>query len=236
MRVAICDDEKIIRADLQNKIDQYAITHQQIILCNEYESGEKLLFSNIPFDIVFMDYQMNGMSGIETAEKLRDNKSNTTIIFLTSYSEVVFQSFEVNTFRFLVKPLDSNKLFAALDDYCANLNSEKRFLIKQNGITYWVPFREIIYFEAQNQYTTIRTINTIYKFSDTISKAEKLLPQEYFVRCHRSYIVNMEHIRNHTTSDIQLDNGERALISRSLYKDFKEQYITYIKSRALRGR
>jgi len=236
MRVAICDDEEVIRTDLKNKIDQYAKTHQQIILCNEFESGEKLLSGNIPFDIVFMDYQMSGISGIETAEKLRLNKNNTIIIFLSSYSEVVFQSFEVNTFRFLVKPLDRRKLFAALDDYFASLNSERRFLIKQSGTTYWVPFREILYFEAQNQYTTIRTFDNIYKFSDTISKAEKLLPREYFVRCHRSYIVNLEHIRNHSTTDILLDNGERALISRNLYKGFKEQYIVYIKGKAFKGR
>lgn len=236
MRVAICDDEKIMRTDLQKKIELYAKAHQQIILCNEFESGEELLSASISFDIVFMDYQMSGISGIETSEKLRHNKSNTAIIFLSNYSEVVFQSFEVNTFRFLVKPLDSSKLFAALDDYYASLNSEKRFLIKQSGTTYWVPFREIIYFEAQNQYTMIRTVDNIYKFSDTISKAEKILPQEYFVRCHRSYIVNLEHIRNHTTTDILLDNGEKALISRNLYKDFKEQYIAYIKGKAFKGR
>lgn len=235
MRVAICDDEKIMRTDLQKKIDLYTKTHHQIILCNEFESGEELLSSNIPFDIIFMDYQLTGISGIETAEKLRHNKSNTTIIFLTSYSEVVFQSFEVNTFRFLVKPLDSGKLFAALDDYCASLNSEKRFLIKQNGTAYWVPFREIIYFEAQSQYTTLRTVDNIYKFNDTISKVEKLLPRECFVRCHRSYIVNLEHIQNHTTTDIQFDNGERALISRTLFKVFKERYIAYVKSNAFRG-
>jgi DNA-binding LytR/AlgR family response regulator len=99
-----------------------------------------------------------------------------------------------------------------------------------------VPFREIIYLEAQSQYTTLRTVDNIYKFNDTISKVEKLLPREYFVRCHRSYIVNLEHIQNHTATNIQFDNGERALISRTLYKDFKERYIAYVKSNAFRGR
>ncbi|HEX3038479.1 MAG TPA: LytTR family DNA-binding domain-containing protein [Oscillospiraceae bacterium] len=235
MRIAICDDEKIMREDLKNKIDQYAITYQQIIFYNEFESGEELLSCNIPFDIIFMDYQMGGISGMEAAVILRKNKIKATIIFLTSYPEVVFQSFEVNTFRFLLKPLDKNKLFAALDDYTASLNSENRFIIKQNGTTYWVPFREIIYFEAKNQYTITQTINHTYLYNDTISKAEILLPTNCFVRCHRSYIVNMEHILNHTLTDIQFDNGERAIISRNFYKSFKAQYITYIKSKALRG-
>lgn len=235
MRVAICDDEKVMRADLKNKIDQYAIAHQKIIFYNEFESGEELLSSNIQFDIVFMDYQMGGISGIETANKLRQSKINVTIIFLTSYPEVVFQSFEVNTFRFLLKPIEDNKLFAALDDYIASLNIENRFIIKQNGTTYWVPFCEIIYFEAKNQYTITRTINHTYIYNNTISKAERLLPTNCFVRCHRSYIVNMEHVLNHTLTDIQFDNGERATISRNYYKAFKMQYITYIKSKAFRG-
>jgi DNA-binding LytR/AlgR family response regulator len=222
-----------MRADLKNKIVQYAVAHQQIIFFNEFESGEDLLLSKILFDIIFMDHQMNGLSGIETADKLRRNKINTTIIFLTNYSEVVFQSFEVNTFRFLLKPLDNNKLFAALDDYIARLNNENRFLIKQNGTTFSVPFCDIIYLEAQNQYTFVRTVNNTYKFNDTISNVEKSLPKNCFARCHRSYIVNLEHIRNHTITDIQFDNGERALISRALYKKFKMQYIAYIKSNVL---
>lgn len=235
MRIAICDDEEIMRSDLKQKINEYSKNHRQTILFHEFSNGEDLLSSSTPFDIIFMDYQMGGLSGIETAEKLRENKINTTIIFLTSYSEVVFQSFEVNTFRFLLKPLDKNKLFAALDDYVASLNKENRFLIKQNGSIYWVPFCEIIYFEAKNQYTTLRTISHTYIYNDIISKAEELLPSDCFVRCHRSYIVNLEHIRNHTLTDIEFDNGERAIISRNYYKSFKSQYITYIKSKALRG-
>lgn len=235
MRVAICDDEEIMRSDLKQKIDEYMKTHRQTVLFYEFSNGEELLSSSTPFDIIFMDYQMDGISGIETAEKLRENKINTTIIFLTSYSEVVFQSFEVSTFRFLLKPLDENKLFAALDDYIASLNKENRFLIKQSSAIYWVPFCEIIYFEAKNQYTTIRTTNQTYLYNDSISKAEELLPSDRFVRCHRSYIVNLEHIRNHTLTDIQFDNGERAIISRNYYKTFKSQYITYIKSKTLRG-
>lgn len=236
MRIAICDDQEIMRTNLRLKLDQYAKTHHLIILYDEFSNGEDLLSSTMTYDIIFMDYQMSGISGIETAEKLRDNNVNTVIIFLTSYPEVVFQSFEVDTFRFLLKPLDDSKLVAALNDYCKNVNSKKRFIIKQNGTTYWVPFCEIVYLEAQNQYTAMRTINQTYTFNDTISKAETLLPSDYFVRCHRSYIVNMEHILNHTPTDIQFDNGERAIISRKYYKNFKEQYISYIKGKALRGR
>lgn len=236
MRIAICDDEEIMRIDLKQKLDQYAKTYQKLVLCNEFESGEELLSSKLVFDIIFLDYQMDGISGMETAEKLRHNKNNATIIFLSNYSEVVFQSFKVNTFRFLVKPLEINELFAALNDFNDNLNNEKRFLIKQNGTTYWVPFNDIIYLEAQNQHTIIRTMNNAYKFNETISKAESLLPPGSFVRCHRSYIVNFEHIENHTKCDIQLDNGERALISRYLYQNFKNQYITYIKSKTAKGR
>ena len=109
----------ILHEELKKYLDQYSVNRNVIINCDDYTNGFDLLKSNIEYDIIFMDYQMEGIDGLETSRQIRKNKIDTTIIFLTSYPNIVFDTFEVNAYRFLVKPINYEKLSAALDDFLA---------------------------------------------------------------------------------------------------------------------
>ena len=105
MRIAICDDEKNIRELIADKVKkQYP--QGDIVF---FSSGEELLLSKEQPDILFLDIQMNGKNGMETARELRKKDKKVIIFFVTAIEDYVFQAFDVGAFHYLVKPLDEVK-------------------------------------------------------------------------------------------------------------------------------
>jgi len=229
MRFAICDDEKIFRNEVKKTLDTYSKDRHVDVLYDEFSNGHDLLASKNNYDIIFMDYQMDSIDGLETAKKLREKNNKTDIIFLTSYPQIVFDTFQVNTFRFLVKPIDYEKLSSALDDYRKLQNTEEFLIIKIDEITKKIPMSSIIYAEASDKYCYIRTTEEELLYKKTLSDLESLLPDDTFFRCHRSFIVNFRHIVSHTNTDILFDNNEKAQISKVKASGFKKAFLDYIK-------
>ena len=103
MNIAICDDEKAIREQIKELIEKAG-------LCPElFETGDSLLAAGKQFDIVFLDIQMEGTNGIETAKKLRERDEDTILIFITAIREYVFEAFDVAAFHYLLKPIEEDK-------------------------------------------------------------------------------------------------------------------------------
>lgn len=233
MKIAICDDTLILHQDLKNCLERYSIERKIDFIYDDYTKGADLLSSDIRYDIIFMDYQMDGLNGLETARILRKRHDNAAIIFLTSYSDIVFDVFEVNAFRFLVKPIDIQKLFSAIDDYISGLDDSNFILLKTDDGNKRVKIDDIIYAEASDKYCYVRTVDDSLLYKNTLSEIEKLLPEESFFRSHRTYLVNMKHIVTHTATSIQFDNNECALISKLKLTPFKKTFTDYIKRHSL---
>lgn len=115
MHIAICDDEEFFRKSLIEQLNKYSIEKGLDFLYYEYKDGVDLLASKIDFDIIFMDFQMKDKNGIDTVSALRQRNNNTHVIFASSYKDVVFDSLKVKTFRFLIKPIEKEKLYEALN-------------------------------------------------------------------------------------------------------------------------
>ena len=111
MQIAVCDDESFFRDNLKKLLIEYKTEKRIHMDIFEYESGEELLSSEKIFDIVFMDYQMTGINGLETARLLRLKNTICEIIFVTSFPEFILDSFEVQPFRFMLKPLQAEKIY-----------------------------------------------------------------------------------------------------------------------------
>lgn len=229
MKIAICDDNAIMRDDLKNRLMEYALSKNLIFLYSDFSNGDDLIASNRNFDLIFLDYKMEGINGLETARRLRKNSNNTAIIFLTSYPHVVFDTFEVNAYRFLLKPVDNAKLNAAMDDFLADLDDDKFIAIKTDEDTKRIKIDDIIYAEASDKYCFIRTVDENILYKKTLSEFEKLLPADKFYRSHRTYLVGFRHILSHTSSDILFDNKEKAQISKLKQTSFKNAFLDYIK-------
>ena len=229
---AICDDSDFFRTQIKEYIMSYFINNNLDYVIEEFENGEKLLSSENKFDLIFLDYEFEdkGYNGIEIAKKLRIANDYTTIIFITSFPAIVFDSFEVDTFRFLVKPIDKIKLFKALDDFISRIKKDDFIQIKSNGSAYYIKESKISYIEAHGKYCIIYLEDSAHQYleyQDTLSKVSELLG-DVFYRCHKSFVVNMKYISSFDKSSIKMKNQKTIPISRGKRNDFMTVYSNYI--------
>ena len=95
MKIAICDDQKIMRDILKEQLEIYASNRKNCFVYTEYDNGLDMIKDNVVYDLIFMDYQMDRINGIDTAKELRQRKIETPIIFLTSFPDVVSASIRI---------------------------------------------------------------------------------------------------------------------------------------------
>lgn len=116
MRIAICDDEEIIRKDIKNRVLKII---PKATICT-YASAEELLADTCP-DILLLDIQMDGINGMEAAKTLRKRSCDTVLIFITAVEEYVFEAFDVGAFHYLVKPFSDAQGFSCKYEICKKL-------------------------------------------------------------------------------------------------------------------
>ena len=236
MRIAICDDEKYFRNSLKKSLESYAKEYSLDFVYCEFPTGELLLSSDTEFDLIFMDYQLEKVNGIDTVDRLRNRKNETAVIFVSNYRDVALDSFKVQTHRFLTKPVNIEKLYEALDSFVKKYNTEKYVLLysEEEDKTCRIAEKSIIYAEADNIYSRVRTAKASYKFKGTLSKFERSLKSDFFYRTHRSYLVNFNFIDNYTHSEIRFENNEKASLTKAKYSDFKKKYIAFVRQKNIR--
>ncbi len=230
MQIAICDDEKKFRDELTEFLVEYKREKRLHIDIFEFKDGDSLISSDIVFDMVFIDYQMPGINGLEAAKKIRLKNCICSIVFVTSYPQFVFDSFEVQPYRFFVKPVDKDKLISAMDSYLKQQHLLNPIIIIENGEQKTVNSESILYLEGDGKNCIVRTRDRVFKSSKTISRVFELLPRHCFYRIHRSYAVNMYCISSVSGNEVVLINGEKALIGRTHIADFKRVYKNFVKN------
>ncbi len=232
IKIAICDDSDYMRAETKKYILKYSFKREFDYSIDEYETGQKLLASREAYALIFMDYQFEGAGsdGITIAKELRMRGIDATIIFLSSYPSVVFQSFEVGTFRFLVKPIEEEKFNAALDSFLLSTSQEKVLTVRVSGMNHFIKESTISYIEGSGKHCIIHFADKSEEFEchETLASVEGRLSSKYFYRCYKSFIVNMKYVASYNHTDVILNNGECILISRTKYKEFTEIYSDYL--------
>lgn len=230
MRIAICDDEAIFREELSKDLLRYSKSKLVQIDILEYTNGISLLSSKEPFDIVFLDYQMPGPDGMETARRLRAKNALCCIIFVTNYPAFVLESFEVNPFRFYNKPITTEQVDQTLTAYIKNQKTLAPILVCDHEGQRTIPFREIVYVEGDGKNSRIRTTSDVVNCSKTVATVVDILPKFCFYRTHKSYVINMYYVERIEGRIVYLTNGERAMVGRTHIADFKRQYCEFIKT------
>lgn len=231
MQVAICDDDFLFRADLRNYLITYKTEKRIHIDIYEFNSGREFLDCDLVFDIVFLDFQMPDLNGLETARQLRLKNSICSIVFITSYSNFFIRdAFEVNTFRFFDKPIFEDDIYTLLDVYISHQRKLAPIIINDSYAQKTIASKDIIYLEGDGKYCTIRTTTETVHSSKTLAGVLQVLPQYCFCRTHKSYAVNLYYIACIQDNCVYLTNGEKANIGRSYLYDFKKTYKNFIKN------
>ncbi len=181
-----------------------------------------------PFDIIFLDVVMPLVNGMEAAAEIRKTDKTVKIVFLTSSSEFAVESYSVHANGYLLKPVKEEKLFACLDELYADMpDSTEYILIKDTVSVHRVERWNVEYVEAQGKHvkfaltdgTSVFSVKPFYSY-ETVFTA-----QDGFLKCHRSYIVNIFHIRKYTAKEITMKSGYRIPISRNCQKEFEAAFF-----------
>ena len=230
MRIAICDDERNIQKLIANKIKkQYR--EAEII---PFSSGEELLLSEKQIDILFLDIQMNGKNGMETAKELRKKDKKVIIIFVTAMEDYVFQAFDVGAFHYLVKPIDDEKfadvLCKAVEEWKSQSvhirePEEKYMMINNGGVHRKVIIEDIVYAEVFNRKVVIHKLNDEIEYYGKLSDLEALVGDNFF-RPHRAYLINLKYVEKYNATTIYLEKGT-VLMAKQNYPEFVKRYMKY---------
>lgn len=234
MLIAICDDEKTFRDELKSFLLKYKSENRLYMDICQFSSGEELLSSDETFDIVFLDYQMPGLDGMEVARNLRMKNIVCNIIFITNYPQFVLESFEVQPYRFFVKPLLEEQLVSLLNSFIAQQKMLSPIIVINDNEQKVVSAKDIMYLEGDGKYCTIRTKTDTYHSSKTLAQVHALLPHHCFYRTHKSYVINLYCIDSFSEKCITITNNEKVLVGRNKIAEFKRVYANFIKKYYLR--
>lgn len=228
MNVVVLDNEEKIVEYVGQTLKEKKKPNTNIHLHTDYlKLRNAFYFKNI--DILFIDIRLSDITAIEFVKKNRKYLKHTKIIYMTGYDEYIEDAFDTDPIYFLKKPLTKEKIWKAYDKAIKKLNVENRSIIvttqKENRI---VLVNDIFYIESDariiNIYLQDETITSYAKLSDM----EKNLPF-YFIRIHKSYLINMNKIKSYKVNQITLENGVSLSISRTYHKCSKIAISDFLK-------
>ncbi|RDY24363.1 DNA-binding response regulator [Romboutsia maritimum] len=232
IKIVICEDEivqqEILKDYLEKILDEINSKYEILV----FNSGEEL-FKNYPehVDIFLLDIQMDKLNGMEVARKIRQiDKKEVEIIFTTSLVEYIQEGYEVRAYRYILKPIKLEHLKKHIISCVEEVNKNKRSYIAVNekNDACKVKVSDITYIEIQKREMTVHTIDKDYTIKTSMSKVENELSRYNFYRCHKSFMVNIDFIKNIKQYVAILENQEEVPISRYRFKETKARFLSYL--------
>lgn len=236
MKAIIVEDEFLAREELKYFIKNYS----KIEIIDEFEDGIDVLkfIQNNEVDIIFMDINIPSLDGVLLAKSISKFSKKPYIVFITAYKEHAAEAFEIEAFDYILKPYSESRIVAMLKKL-ENVNNDKENIIHKsslsNKINLWrnekiivIDMNDIYYCAAEERITHVFTKNDEYSVSLGIAEFYETLPKDTFFKCHRSYIVNVNKIREiipwfNNTYNLKLQDIDYQIpVSRSNIKEFKQ--------------
>ncbi len=229
MQIAICDDDKAQIGALGRLLCIWGSRRGHTVDIREYTSAESFLFAypDHPCDLLLLDIEMGQLSGMELAKKLRAAGDMLPIVFITGYSDYMGDGYEVEALHYLLKPVSDEKLFAVLDRYLKRRAPEKELVLSDGeGMLHLAP-ELILYCEAVGKKTHVHMRDGKVLVGDEGIGAFGSRLGAGFVACHRSYIVNLRHVRSIGRTQVKLDGGALVPLSRRLREEVNGKFVRY---------
>lgn len=227
-RIAVIDDNVIDTEYVTALVKRWADARSLAVQTDSFPSAEAFLFAydeDKAWDILLLDIEMGGKNGVELAKIVRQSNDHVQLVFITGFPDFVAEGYEVSALHYLMKPVSEEKLDTVLDRAIANLaKSEKRLCVTFDRQTEYVPLSQICYIEAQKQYVVIHTVSGNYRMKASLVDTEKQL-DEYFFKCQRSFVVNLQYVKRIRQDCVVLKNGEEVPISRGMAEKIGKEMV-----------
>ncbi len=231
IRVAICDDEKVMSDSISRMTADFFRRKNTETEILQFFCGEELLKYEKPIDILFLDIQMKGMDGMETARKLREQKCKAFLVFITVLKEMVFQSFEVSAYDYLVKPVEKRSFEKTMERLFHSLQNAggTNLLVRKGYESRIISLDEIIFCEILDRKVYLHlTSAEVVDFYDRIENLEKKLDSSFY-RCHRSFLINLKYLKGYKNGTAAMEGGKEIPVSRLRGKEFSNVILQYMK-------
>lgn len=230
MNIAICDDNK----EYINTLEGYILNKNYPgINCDVFYSGEELAHMYLQgkgsYDVIFLDMEMGELNGIDTANIIRKTDKHVIIVFVTSHTKYMQDCFVCSPFRFLVKPVSEEVFDKAFDDIAEKLSQERTtFVFSENRNRVRLFCENIIYFECRAHYIYIHTGDAVHKICRTMSELCLAMDKSMFLQVHKSFVINMNYIREIKDSEIVLYGCDKHIpVSRTFKKQVAASFINF---------
>ena len=214
MKIAVCDDEPIFLEMIRKELEQYYKSLD--VMIETFHSGEDLLrvIKRNPqiYRCIFLDIEMPGLSGLDTAEKVKEMGLSIPVILLTSHTEYAMQGYEVGAFRFLGKPVEQEKLHQALESVEKMEAEGRRLSVRVDG--------KDLFIQTEKERYLIRG-----KIKDQLFQ----LPEEQFFQIHRSWIINLRKVYSYDGKKVFLTEGTQIPVGRNRRESFQRMMSKWVK-------
>ena len=228
LHIAICEDTA---PDLR-KLETLIVGSNVNCTLDVFTSGEAFLvdFTAGMYDLIFLDVFMGEISGVETAEKIREQDANVVIVFTTTSEDYTREGYRLNAYKYMIKPIIKEDVEESLDLAVVrrDRNLEASLEIISDGKAVSVTYNDIVYVESRDSRSYIVTAGgQEYPTVASLDSLETLLMPPRFLRTHRAYIVNLDHVDD-VDDDFIMDNGGVAYIRVKDKKRIKNLYDDYL--------
>ena len=241
LKIAICDDEEKYIKDLKILLEKYGGKNNQKMDFNTFNEGTKLLASGKKYDIIFLDIEMEGINGIELAERLREYDMKVPIVYVTGYEAYWRRAYKVHAFDFIVKPINEAELYKTMDDFLTarhKLTECKVQLKCEEGMKFAIQ-SDVYYFYIEKKKTVhIKTTTEEYIVKENLRDIFDKLDKEQFYMSHKSCIINLRHVKSLENGyDIIMEDGEFMPLAQNRRTEFldrlTERYVSTLKGGVL---
>lgn len=228
--IAICDDEVKICNLLERIVLEWAKDRNKRVNISKFSSSESFLFEyeeDKQYHILLLDIEMPGINGVELAERIRKYDKGIQIVFVTGYMDYIAKGYDVDALNYLLKPVREEKLYEVLDKAVERIETvEQSIYVETSGGMVKIDLHNIIYAEVDRNYVTVHTLDEKYRFKQTLKGLEEEVDERFF-RAHRSYLVNLKHIKKIKRTDIELTTGDIIPLARDRYEGINNAIIEY---------
>lgn len=241
LNIAICDDAQVDRQILLSIINQLEESYQIKFIVTLFDCGEKLIAflesSTIQIDLIFLDIYMNGLNGMETAIRIREKDKEVNIVFATASAGYAIEGYKVGAKGYILKPYNRTDIWKILGEIICQkrkqrMHKEKPFLLEWNSRVYSLHKEDIRYIESKGKEVWFYTnCHGKIVIKNTLNNIQENIKDDIFLRCHRSFIVNLDYVKSIQKYEFTLYSGENVDIKKREFTHFKIAYYHYIENK-----
>lgn len=235
IRIALCDDETDILQELKNTIAQLCAENKTACVFSLYTSGEALLEGLAQpgdFHLIFLDIKMGHINGVQAAQEIRRRWPDLPLVFVTALQEYVFDAFQVGALNYLVKPIRPDQMRVILHKILDRQARPQDLVIRERGQVYKLSTADILYCEAADHLIYIYQTQKMNECRCKLDALEKQLAGK-LLRCHRSYLINLQYVTHYAEGYAFLASGEKIPVAARRKQQFMQALLHYKRNEVL---